>query len=53
MVPYQNKPLMWKVLCETRHVELHCWWVFLLLLLMENMTLITGYILLSASENGP
>ena len=30
--PYQNKPLMGKVLYETRHVELRCWWVLLPLL---------------------
>ncbi|KAF6094806.1 hypothetical protein HJG60_011898 [Phyllostomus discolor] len=41
---------MWKVLHETRHVALHCWCFFCSLLLMENMTLITGYIFLTLQE---
>lgn len=33
---------MWKVLYETRHVELPSWWFLLLVLLKENVTLIIG-----------
>ena len=38
---------MWKVLYETWHVELPSWWILLLVLLKENMTLITGCVFLS------
>lgn len=41
---------MGKVLYEMQHVELHCQWVLLLLLLKENMILITGRVFLSLRE---
>ena len=47
MVPLPSKPLTWKVLYETRHVELPSWWFLLLVLLKENVTLIIACVFLS------
>ena len=38
---------MWKVLYETRHVELPSWWFLLLVLLKENVTFIIACVFLS------